>query len=64
VVDLWGGYRDRGRSEPWREDMLVMVYSTSKGMAAVAVAVAHSRGLIDFDATVASYWPEFAAAGK
>ena len=41
-----------------------MVYSTSKGMAAIAVAVAHSRGLIDFDATVASYWPEFAAGGK
>lgn len=41
-----------------------MVYSTSKGMAAIAVAVAHSRGLLDFDATVASYWPEFGANGK
>jgi CubicO group peptidase (beta-lactamase class C family) len=64
VVDLWGGWRDARRSKPWREDTLVLVYSTSKGLAAIAVAVAHSRGLIDLDATVASYWPEFAANGK
>ena len=43
---------------------MVLVYSTSKGMAAIAVALAHSRGLIDFDAPVASYWPEFAQNGK
>jgi CubicO group peptidase (beta-lactamase class C family) len=41
-----------------------MVYSTSKGLAAMTLALAHSRGLLDYDATVASYWPEFAAAGK
>jgi CubicO group peptidase (beta-lactamase class C family) len=64
VVDLWGGHRDAGGADPWREDTLVLVYSTSKGLAAMAVALAHSRGLIDFDATVASYWPEFAEAGK
>jgi CubicO group peptidase (beta-lactamase class C family) len=64
VVDLWGGYRDARRQERWREDTLVLVYSSSKGMAAVAVAVAHSRGLIDYDERVASYWPEFAQNGK
>ena len=64
VVDLWGGYRDASRQERWQEDTLVLVYSTSKGMAAVAVAVANSRGLLDYDATVASYWPEFAQNGK
>jgi CubicO group peptidase (beta-lactamase class C family) len=64
VVDLWGGRRDARGSEPWLEDTLVMVYSTSKGMAAMAVALAHSRGLLDLDATVAGYWPEFAEAGK
>jgi CubicO group peptidase (beta-lactamase class C family) len=64
VVDLWGGRRDARGSEPWLEDTLVMVYSTSKGMAATAVALAHSRGLLDLDATVASYWPEFAENGK
>lgn len=64
VVDLWGGYRDRAREEAWEEDTLVMVYSTSKGLAAMTVALAHSRGWLDYDATVASYWPEFAQNGK
>jgi CubicO group peptidase (beta-lactamase class C family) len=64
VVDLWGGYRDARRQERWEEDTLVLVYSTSKGMSAIAVALAHSRGLLDYDATVASYWPEFAQHGK
>jgi CubicO group peptidase (beta-lactamase class C family) len=64
VVDLWGGYRDARRQERWQEDTLVLVYSTSKGMAAIAVALAHSRGLIDYDERVATYWPEFAQNGK
>jgi CubicO group peptidase (beta-lactamase class C family) len=64
VVDLWGGYRDARRQDRWEEDTLVLVYSTSKGMAGLAVAVAHSRGLIDYDALVADYWPEFAQNGK
>ncbi len=64
VVDLWGGFRDRARSEPWEQDTMVMVYSTSKGVAATAIALAQSRGLLDYDATVASFWPEFAAADK
>lgn len=64
VVDLWGGYRDARRQDRWEEDTLVLVYSTSKGLAAMAVALAHSRGLIDYDETVASYWPEFAQNGK
>lgn len=64
VVDLWGGYRDSRPREPWLEDTLVMVYSTSKGLAATAVALAHSRGWLDYDETVAGYWPEFAQHGK
>jgi CubicO group peptidase (beta-lactamase class C family) len=64
VVDLWGGYRDSRRQDRWEEDTLVLVYSTSKGMAAMAVALAHSRGLLDYDALVSSYWPEFAQNGK
>jgi CubicO group peptidase (beta-lactamase class C family) len=64
VVDLWGGYRDARRQDRWEEDTLVLVYSTSKGMAAIAVALAHSRGLLDYDAAVAGYWPEFAQNGK
>jgi CubicO group peptidase (beta-lactamase class C family) len=64
VVDLWGGYRDLERHAPWQEDTLVLVYSTTKGLAGMTVAVAHSRGLIDYDEKFATYWPEFAQGGK
>src|SRR4051812_14072606 len=64
VVDLWGGYRDGVRRIPWEADTMVPVFSTSKGVAAVTLAVLHARGLIDHDERVATYWPEFAAAGK
>lgn len=64
VVDLWGGYRDGRTRAPWREDSMVTVFSSTKGVSGLAVALAHSRGLIDYDERVATYWPEFAAAGK
>ena len=64
VVDLWGGHRDKKRSKPWQRDTLVTVWSTTKGMAATAMAVAHSRGLFNLENPVAAYWPEFAQAGK
>jgi CubicO group peptidase (beta-lactamase class C family) len=64
VVDLWGGYRDGIERWPWERDTLVNVFSTTKGIASMALAVAHSRGLLDYDASVATYWPEFAAHGK
>ncbi|GAC1325872.1 MAG: serine hydrolase domain-containing protein [Thermoleophilaceae bacterium] len=64
VVDLWGGHRDRSQREPWEEDTMVLVYSTSKGLAAMAIALAHSRGLLDYDERVAAYWPQFAQHGK
>jgi CubicO group peptidase (beta-lactamase class C family) len=64
VVDLWGGYRDGFTRAPWERDTIVTVFSTTKGVAALTVAVAASRGLIDYDAKVADYWPEFAQAGK
>lgn len=64
VVDLWGGYRDIKRRLPWERDTLVLVFSATKGMAAMTIAVAHSRGLLDFDKPVAHYWPEFAQNGK
>jgi len=64
VVDLWGGWRDPRTRAPWQEDTLVLVFSTTKGMASLAVAVAHSQGLFDYDERVAAYWPEFAQQGK
>src|SRR5262245_1903248 len=62
VVDLWGGQRVAG--QPWERDTLALTFSVTKGMAAAAMAVAHSRGLFDLDAPVATYWPEFAQSGK
>ncbi len=64
VVDLWGGLRDGAGQQPWERDTLVTVFSATKGVSALAIAVAASRGLIDYDARVADYWPEFAQAGK
>jgi CubicO group peptidase (beta-lactamase class C family) len=64
VVDLWGGYRHPRRREPWQEDTLVIVFSATKGLAAMTLALAHSRGWLDYDERVAAYWPEFAQAGK
>jgi CubicO group peptidase (beta-lactamase class C family) len=64
VVDLWGGVRDRAGGEPWRADTMVVVHSTTKGLAAMVLALAHSRGLLDYDERVCTYWAEFAQAGK
>jgi CubicO group peptidase (beta-lactamase class C family) len=64
VVDLWGGYRDHRTGAPFEDDTLIIVYSTTKGIAALTLALAHSRGLLDYEERVATYWPEFAQAGK
>jgi CubicO group peptidase (beta-lactamase class C family) len=64
VVDLWSGIRDRATGEPWEEDTMVCVFSTAKGMAGLAMALAHSRGLLDYEERVCTYWPEFAQQGK
>ena len=64
VVDLWGGYRNGITQAPWEHDTVVIVFSTTKGVAALAVALAVSRGYISYDARVADYWPEFAQSGK
>lgn len=64
VVDLWGGYRDADRTEPWTEDTLVLVFSATKGVAAAGMAHAHAAGCFDYDDRVAEYWPAFGTAGK
>ncbi len=64
VVDLWGGIRNEQTGEPWEQDSMVITYSATKGLAAMTMALAHSRGWLDFERTVASYWPEFAQQGK
>lgn len=64
VVDLWGGYRDAARTAPWTSDTLVNIWSTTKGVTAIALARLVDQGLIDYAAPVAEYWPQFAQAGK
>jgi CubicO group peptidase (beta-lactamase class C family) len=64
VVDLWGGYRNGFTKEPWQRDTMVNMFSTTKGVAALAVAVAVSRGLFGYDDKIVDHWPEFGQAGK
>lgn len=64
VVDLWGGVRDKATGEPWQEDTMVLVFSATKGLAAMTLALAHARGWLDYDERVCTYWPEFARNGK
>ncbi len=64
IVDLWGGVRDGRTGAPWERDTMVVVHSATKGLAAMTLALAHSRGWLDYEERVATYWPEFAQHGK
>jgi CubicO group peptidase (beta-lactamase class C family) len=64
VVDLWGGWLDADRARPWTRDSIVCVFSCTKGLAAIVLLQLVDRGLVDLDAPVARYWPEFAAEDK
>ena len=64
VVDLWGGHADAAKTKPWVKDTIINVYSTTKTMTALTALLLADRGLIDFKAPVAKYWPEFSANGK
>ncbi|MFD4247152.1 serine hydrolase domain-containing protein [Streptomyces sp. NPDC058525] len=64
VVDLWGGTKDANGTEPWTADTAQIVRSATKGVAAAVPLLLHQRGLLDLDAPVGSYWPEFKAGGK
>lgn len=63
VVDIWAGCRNAS-GDPWEHDTMVVVHSATKGLAAMTLAVAHSRGWLDYEARVCDYWPEFAQHGK
>jgi CubicO group peptidase (beta-lactamase class C family) len=64
VVDLWGGVRNKQTQEPWEENTMVVIHSATKGLAAMTIAIAHSRGWLDYEERVCAYWPEFAQNGK
>lgn len=64
VVDIWGGTADVDTGEPWKEDTVSVVFSATKGATALCAHILASRGLLDIDAPVVKYWPEFGKAGK
>jgi CubicO group peptidase (beta-lactamase class C family) len=64
VVDLWGGYADQARTQPWQQNTITNVWSTTKTMTALCALVLADRGELDLSAPVAKYWPEFATGGK
>jgi CubicO group peptidase (beta-lactamase class C family) len=64
VVDIWGGFVDQAHSAPWEADTLTNVWSTTKTMTFLTTLMLADRGQLDFHAPVATYWPEFAQAGK
>ncbi len=64
VVDLWGGVADVETDEPWKVDTVSIIYSSTKGATALCAHILASRGLLDIDAPVVKYWPEFGKASK
>jgi len=64
VVDLWGGYKDRNKTQAWEQDTLVCVMSVTKAIASLAVLKLADEGLIQLDQPIAEYWPAFAQNGK
>lgn len=64
LADIWGGWADTDLTVPWERDTILPVWSISKVMTNLAALVLVDRGLLNVDAPVAHYWPEFAAAGK
>ncbi len=64
VVDLWGGHQDPERTVGWERDTIINVFSTTKTMSCLSLLMLVSRGLVDVDAPVEVYWPEFGQNGK
>lgn len=63
-VDIWAGHADRARTQDWREDTLIPVFSTGKAISAIVAAYAVDQGWLSYDTKLADIWPEFAAGGK
>lgn len=64
VVHLWGGLSDNRKKIKWEEETKTLVFSTTKGMSALTLAILHSKGLLDYDEKVSTYWNEFGSKGK
>ncbi len=64
VVDLWGGVLDEETQQPWAEDTIIVVFSTTKGATAISANRLAQEGRLDVNAPVVDYWPEFGQSGK
>jgi len=64
VIDIWGGYKDKEKNQPWEKDTICNVYSTTKVPTVICTLMCVDRGFLDLDEKVATYWPEFAQNGK
>jgi CubicO group peptidase (beta-lactamase class C family) len=64
AVDAWAGSTDESNKRPVDGDSLFTGFSISKGITATCIHILADRGLVDYDAPIARYWPEFAARGK
>ena len=64
VCDLWGGFADEAKTKLWQADTIVNIWSAAKAWSAMCVSILAERGLVDIEAPVCKYWPEFAANGK
>ena len=64
VVDLWAGHADQAKTKPWQRNSIANVWSSTKGVVALAVAMLVERGRLHYDEPIAKLWPEFAAGGK
>ncbi|CAF0763708.1 unnamed protein product [Didymodactylos carnosus] len=64
VIDLSGGWTDQEHTKPYTRDTLQLVFSTTKGIVAAAVALCVQRGWLDYNELVTKYWPEFGQNGK
>jgi CubicO group peptidase (beta-lactamase class C family) len=64
VVDIWGGHADAAKTVPWSEHTIVNVWSSTKTVTSLVALMLADRGVLELDAPVAAYWPEFAANGK
>ncbi len=64
VADIWAGHADKAKTRPWTRDTIANIYSTTKGLTAICAHRLVDQGKLDLDASVARYWPEFAAAGR
>ena len=64
VVDIWGGVAEEGSDRAWEADTMAVSFSTTKGLTATCLHILADRGLVDYDAPVATYWPEFGKKRK